>query len=226
MVFEEALVTSICVGCGMCCDGTMYGTVTVGEDDQRPALAAAGPVITTKEGASSFLLPCPVFRAGCCSIYGDRPAVCRGYRCLLLRRHDAGDISRGDAQTLIGRVLALRDRVRASLTAYVEPDELLTLDDLYRLMLAKSEAEPDRAAALRERGELLLEFVALRRILAREFEPHDSTSHRPPEARPGHLQLRRGNLAYNPRSPLPAREPQTDAGFRGRSGGERGRQTS
>jgi hypothetical protein len=162
----------------------MYRTVTVGEDDRRPALAAAGLVITTKDGASSFRLPCSSFSAGCCSVYADRPGVCRAYRCLLLRRHDAGDISRDDAQALIGRVLALRDRVRAGLTACVEPDELLTLDDLYALMMAKFEAEPDRTAALRERGQLLLEFVALRRILARAFEPHDSTFHRPPEVRP------------------------------------------
>jgi len=159
----------------------MYKTVDVGEDDQRDILATAGLAFTVKDDATRFEQPCPAFGGGRCSIYEGRPAVCRNYRCLLLRRHEAGEVSHDDAAALIAKTTAQRDRVRSSLAAYVDTREPLSLDGLYRLMLAKLDAEPDPSAARREKAELLLEVVALRVLLAREFEPRDSKSHQPDE---------------------------------------------
>ena len=174
-------MTSICVGCGMCCDGAMYKNVEVGEGDQRELLATAGLVLAIKDDATRFTQPCPAFVGGCCSIYEARPDVCRNYRCLLLRRHEAGEASYDDAAALIAKTTAQRDRVRSGLAAYLDTRERLSLDGMYRLMLAKLDAQPDPAAARRERADLLLEVVALRVILAREFEPRDSKSHQPDE---------------------------------------------
>jgi len=165
----------------MCCDGTMYKTVAVDEDDQRDLLETAGLMFTIKGDATCFAQPCPAFGGGCCSIYEGRPAVCRNYRCLLLRHHEAGDVPHDEALALIARTTVLRDRVRSSLAAYVDTQELLSLDVMHRLMLAKLDATPDPAAARREHAELLLEVVALRVLLAREFEPRDSKSHQPDE---------------------------------------------
>jgi uncharacterized protein len=175
-------VDAICVGCGMCCDGTMYRTVDVGADDRIELLEAAGLVFSTRDEVTSFRQPCSAFGGGCCSVYDGRPSVCRGYRCLLLRRHEAGEVSREDALSLIARTTAMRDRVRSGLTAYVGAEDPKTLDGLYRLMMAKFEAQPDPAAARRKHSDLLLTVVALRVILAREFEPRDSTSHQPDQA--------------------------------------------
>ncbi len=172
----------ICVGCGMCCDGTMYRTVDVGADDRIELLEAAGLVFSTRDEVTSFRQPCSAFGGGCCSVYDGRPSVCRGYRCLLLRRHEAGEVSGDDALSLIARTIAMRDRVRSGLTAYVGADDPKTLDGLYRLTMAKFEAQPDPAAARKEHSDLLLTVVALRVILAREFEPRDSKSHQPDQA--------------------------------------------
>jgi Fe-S-cluster containining protein len=161
----------------------MYRHVEVEKDDPFELLKSAGSTFFTKDDTTSFRQPCPAFSAGCCSIYEGRPSVCRDYRCLLLRRHQAGDVSADEALALVARTTDLRDRVRAGLTAYVDPKEPETLDGLYRLMLAKFDAEPDPAAARREHSDLLLTVVGLRVILAREFEPRDSKSHQPDEAR-------------------------------------------
>ena len=165
----------------MCCDGTMYKTVNVGEGDQRSLLESAGLVFTIKDDATCFTQPFPASGGGRCSIYEGRPAVCRNYRCLLLRHHEAGDVPHDEALALIARTTVLRDRVRSSLAAYVDTQELLSLDVMHRLMLAKLDATPDPAAARREHAELLLEVVALRVLLAREFEARDSKSHQPDE---------------------------------------------
>lgn len=174
-------MTSLCIGCGMCCDGTMYRSVEVGEGDQREPLVAAGLLFTQKDDATCFTQPCPAFGGESCSVYEGRPAVCRNYRCLLLRRSEAGEVSHDNAVALIAKTTALRQRVRSGLAAYVDAPERLSLDGMYRLMLAKFDAMPDPAAARREHAELLLEVVALRVILAREFEPRDSKSHQPDE---------------------------------------------
>ena len=51
-------VDSICVGCGMCCDGTMYRTVDVGGDDRLELLESAGLIFSTEGGVTSFRQPC------------------------------------------------------------------------------------------------------------------------------------------------------------------------
>jgi Fe-S-cluster containining protein len=160
----------------------MYRHVEVEKDDPFEILESAGLRFFTKDATTSFRQPCSAFGSGCCSIYDGRPSVCRDYRCLLLRRHEAGEVSADDASALIARTTGLRDQVRAGITAYVEAKEPEALDGLYRLMLAKFDAEPDPAAARREHSELLLTVVSLRVILAREFEPRDSKSHLPDEA--------------------------------------------
>lgn len=175
-------VEGICVGCGMCCDGTMYRTVDVGGDDRIELLETAGLVFFTHDNVTSFRQPCSAFGPGCCSVYDGRPSACRGYRCLLLRRHEAGEVSRDDARSLIARTIAIRDRVREGLNSYVDTNASESLDRLYRLMMAKFEAQADPAAARREQSDLLLTVVALRVILAREFEPRDSKSHQPDQA--------------------------------------------
>lgn len=172
----------ICIGCGMCCDGTMYRTVHVGADDRIEILEAAGLVFSTADDVTSFRQPCSAFGGGCCSVYADRPSGCRSYRCLLLRRFEAGEVSRETARALIARTIEMRDRVRSGLTAYVGTEDRTSLHALYRLMMAQLDAAPDPAAARREHGELLLTVAALRVVLAREFEPRDSKSHQPDAA--------------------------------------------
>jgi uncharacterized protein len=170
------------MGCGMCCDGTMYRTVDVLADDRIETLEAAGVVFSTRDDVTSFRQPCSAFGGRCCSVYQDRPSVCRQYRCLLLRRLEAGEVSPGDARALIARTLSMRDRVRTGLADYLGTEGREPLDALYRLAMARFEAEPDPAAARRERSDLLLTVAALRVILTREFEPRDTQSHRPDRA--------------------------------------------
>jgi len=162
----------------------MYRHVEVGGDDRIEILERAGLVFSTREDVTSFRQPCSAFGAGCCSVYPSRPSVCRDYRCLLLRRHEAGEVSDGEARAIVARTTALRDRVRPGLRALVGSDGPESLASLYRLTLAQFEALPDPAGARREHGELLLDVAALRVLLAREFEPRDSRSHQPEESEP------------------------------------------
>ncbi len=46
-----------------------------------------------EDSPPAFRLPCPKLEGTLCSIYGDRPKVCRGYKCKLLSSYDAGELS-------------------------------------------------------------------------------------------------------------------------------------
>ena len=133
-----------------------------------------GAVFVTRDTETSFLLPCPAFRGGCCSIYETRPSICSEYRCFLLRRYEAGEVSFEEARATITKTMALRDRVRPALTAFAEPQATQALSGLYRLMMAKFDAMPDPAASRRDMADLLLDIAALRVVLAREFEPREA----------------------------------------------------
>jgi Fe-S-cluster containining protein len=160
----------------------MYRSVDLEQHDRPQVIESAGLALTTKNGVTFFRQPCTAFGDGRCSIYEDRPGVCRWYRCLLFRRHEAGEVGSAEAAALVAGTIAMRDRVRSGIIAYLGTEHREPLRGLYRRMLAKFEAEPDPAAARREHSELLFAVVALRAILAREFEPRDSTSHVPEAA--------------------------------------------
>ena len=169
------VLQNICIDCGMCCDGTMFRYAGIQEGDQLEPLKAAGAVFVKREADTAFLLPCPAFRGGCCSIHGTRPAICGAYRCRLLRRYEAGEVSFEEAQALIIRTMDQRDRVRPTLTAFIDSPDSLALSGLYWRLEEKFDAMPDPARARREKAELLLDIAALRVVLAREFEPRACT---------------------------------------------------
>lgn len=87
---------SICLDCGMCCDGTFLDYAPVTEEESA-VLESTGLSIKLVEGLGLRIqLPCMKF-GGCCTIYADRPAVCRSFRCELLKSTDKGKIETGQA---------------------------------------------------------------------------------------------------------------------------------
>lgn len=98
--------SSICIGCGLCCDGTLHGSTTVQRSDEETVRAAALEIVN--EGQRSFFRqPCPHFSCGSCSIYANRPGVCRTYQCALLTNVDAGKIDMATARATIEKAKKL-----------------------------------------------------------------------------------------------------------------------
>jgi len=137
---EPALTGGICVGCGICCDGTLFRTAALlDSDDTAPLESARVTLVTRPSGERAISLPCTAFRDQCCSIYDVRPHICRAYKCQLLQGYEAGDVSYEDASGLISATLALRDRVKPVLVRLLAVDERAALEELFRLLLARFE---------------------------------------------------------------------------------------
>jgi uncharacterized protein len=130
--------SSLCLECGLCCDGTVFAAMTI-EADERDYVESLG--LTTTPDGDRFLSPqpCPAFRDGCCSLYTTgRPLACGWYSCQLLYARRQGTLGHDDCLAVIEEVrgvareversMGLREGTftRASITDYVDehaPDE-------------------------------------------------------------------------------------------------------
>ena len=160
-------MSSICVDCGMCCDGTLFAQAPLRPEDHAPPAGVHSAV----DEPSYFRQPCAALDHRACTIYHDRPTVCRNYRCELLKAVESGSTTVEDARTIIATTIELRDRVRPAIEAVVRSDIPLALPTLYPMLesrFAMDDEPTDRAA----RVNLLLDVAGLRMLLHTHFDGH------------------------------------------------------
>ncbi len=91
--------SALCTECGLCCTGALHDYAVLDPDEVDYA-RSIGMTLRT-EGRPGFALPCPKLSGSCCSIYADRPKVCRRFRCGLLERLDNGLIDGAAAAAIV-----------------------------------------------------------------------------------------------------------------------------
>lgn len=157
----------LCVRCGFCCDGTLFERARVFDEDNRLQLEAEGFILLTVATGTRFALPCHFHHNRVCTAYQRwRPHVCHTFRCALLRRFAAGDLSLEEAQAQIERAVALVDRIRAQLPQQAETPRR----SLKQTMLAWQQAQSAAGVDVqRTFAPLLLDFASLQRLLDRHF---------------------------------------------------------
>ena len=161
---------SLCQACGLCCDGTMYLNASLTKTDNLERLNELGIKPIPEGDKHYFNQPCPAFRLHQCSIYEERPTTCQKYRCALLKRHDAGDISSEKALSLIRDMIELRDSVRHSVEHFLGIEGCFSLPALFGLMVDKLKTDQDRFT----NPQMQLDVGMLRVLLSRHFEPQDT----------------------------------------------------
>lgn len=105
---------ALCLQCGLCCDGTLFGSVVV-EEGERERLGRARLRIVEADGRPAMPQPCTALKDCRCEAYADRPNACRRYSCTLLERLLAGEVGEGAAQASVLRMRVLLATVRGSL---------------------------------------------------------------------------------------------------------------
>jgi uncharacterized protein len=106
---------NVCLGCGLCCDGTLFSHLGVlDEHDLGYPLRQLGVRLIVESDPPAFELPCPALADGACTIYDQgRPRACSWFVCDLAEAVAAGRTAPADARATIAATQALRDRVRA-----------------------------------------------------------------------------------------------------------------
>ncbi|RKH62633.1 YkgJ family cysteine cluster protein [Corallococcus llansteffanensis] len=108
-------LSTLCLHCGMCCDGTLFTHVPLAPPEAQ-VLRGRGLTLAAREGGGEVLPQrCAALDGRCCTAYAERPEACRRYRCQLLNALADGEVSLEEAK---GVVDAAHARVEAVARAF------------------------------------------------------------------------------------------------------------
>jgi Fe-S-cluster containining protein len=105
-------LSQLCRSCGACCSGAVFGYVPL-EPGELSVETRRKLKVFTEGGGERFKLACPGLVGAVCSVYADRPQVCRGYTCGLYAEHEREG---GELETKLAKVRRIRellDKIRA-----------------------------------------------------------------------------------------------------------------
>jgi Fe-S-cluster containining protein len=112
-------VGHLCLACGLCCDGTLFGLVRVDAAEAAHAARHRLSVITRDDGTARLVQPCSALEGTACRVYADRPRTCRHYVCDLARALEEGEVNLDEARSVVHETHLLRERLAAA----VGPDD-------------------------------------------------------------------------------------------------------
>lgn len=142
----------LCLACGLCCDGTLFGNVRLNANEDAQRLRELGlPVEVTrgKNPLTLFRQPCTALCADrTCQVYANRPAQCASFECGVFKEARAGRLDFAAALRLVKKARREADRIRGLLHALGDTDSHRSLDERFRRTQRRLEsATPDPAAA-------------------------------------------------------------------------------
>jgi Fe-S-cluster containining protein len=105
---------ALCMRCGLCCDGTLYGSVSV-QESERARLERVGLHVVQRGEVTALPQPCRALRGCLCSVYPDRPSTCASYECALRKEVRAGARGLVDALDAVAQVKSLMSTLREDL---------------------------------------------------------------------------------------------------------------
>lgn len=136
---------TLCLSCGICCDGTLYGSVVIEPDEHERVRRVGLPVLANQDGPELLMRqPCVALTGVLCSVYQDRPASCARYECAL-RKNVAAGAPLADALATVGRMHELLGIIRAGFAC--EPGA--SIWERILAMESPTTAAEERAAAVR-----------------------------------------------------------------------------
>ncbi len=101
----------ICVKCGLCCDGTLFGHAVLQKGEHGYLPEKIEQQYGKEDDAEFFTLPCAYFD-GKCTIYDQKRAVvCSAFRCQLLKTFANGRVSQKDAIKIVTDALKFKAEI-------------------------------------------------------------------------------------------------------------------
>lgn len=97
----ESPLSTLCRGCGLCCDGSLFSHVGLEPEDVAKLEALGIPTRTLRSGTEVLPQKCCALEGRDCQIYSDRPKSCAAYQCLLAHALDAKEVTLEEAQATV-----------------------------------------------------------------------------------------------------------------------------
>jgi Fe-S-cluster containining protein len=136
--------SSICLSCGLCCDGTLIGFVQL----DREELPRVREIMAIEEavGQGFFVHPCSQLCGTSCQVYADRPKQCAAFQCGLLKKVGTSEQDKASAISSIEAVKVLR----AELNALMDEMDLQLQSKSFYFALLECEKKLKKTALTKE----------------------------------------------------------------------------
>lgn len=123
---------AICLECGLCCDGTLFGHAELGSGEKGHLPDLIEQRVFMLGGKDYFRLPCLYFKRKC-TIYGNpRAEVCGSYRCRLLSDMGEGKVSADEALEIVRRASEMRKSLAMAYSMIRPGNEVLPFTGILR----------------------------------------------------------------------------------------------
>lgn len=175
MLSARQLGETLCLNCGLCCNGVLFKDVELQAGDDVARLQSLGlPVSTPRsaKGFARFSQPCAALQADCkCCVYGDRPSRCRDFECAVFKAVQAGEMETAAALRTIKQARQKADKVLRLLRKLGDLDEHVALSVRFRRLKKRVESGQFEEEAVDLYGELTLAVHDLNLLLGTAFYP-------------------------------------------------------
>jgi uncharacterized protein len=158
----DKLIDTLCLQCGMCCNGVLFA-------DVRPEPGDRSPLFNGNR--KRIAQPCPAFNAAtcACAIYAGRPVRCRKFECRQLLGVREGAITTEEALRQIQAARELAAKVENLLAELGFNDTRLPLSRRFQRCQRAAESAKLPETQLDRLAELQLAVHRLTGLLAKEF---------------------------------------------------------
>jgi len=163
---------SLCLQCGLCCNGVIFADVKLHPDDDAQRLQSLGLGIRMPDSGARkprFRQPCAALEGCRCRIYSERPHQCRHFECLLLKSVMAGRTTFGEAVGIIRKAREQVDLVERLLADLGESDKQSALAARFRRTAKRLEKAGFDETAAEQYGRLTLAVHDLNLLLSQAF---------------------------------------------------------
>ena len=150
------LGSTLCLQCGLCCDGSLFADVELANDREASRLELCGVDVDDPDEDEQhplLLQPCAALKGTKCSIYSARPECCRTFECQLLQQVSRGIASPKKAINVIRKAQRRIALIETLLSDLGHPSSSLPLKERYfeASLLSFPKGSPlfQKAAALR-----------------------------------------------------------------------------
>jgi Fe-S-cluster containining protein len=100
-------LTTLCLACGLCCDGTLFTQVPLRRTEASALQALGLPVREREDGTPVLSQRCAALDGRSCTAYAQRPETCRRYQCNLATALSEGEVSLQEALAVVDGAHAL-----------------------------------------------------------------------------------------------------------------------
>lgn len=163
----------LCLACGLCCDGTLFGHVRLRRGDEVKKLKALGlPVAVTRTQPPLVYArqPCAALCIDrTCRLYADRPGQCRTFECGVFKAAQAGRIPFSAARRTVQRARQNAAEIRRLLRALGDAEESRPLTERFLRAQRRMEAGGADAAAAGSFAELGLAMHRFNLLVHEKF---------------------------------------------------------